>query len=166
VSLPKKLIFHLEFIYLFNFDCYCFKSYPNGLTREQLEKNRAEMHKWNSESGVKPRTGWTDWKALGPRVEAFDGGAFVTVRLNVENAELKFWAAGGNIYPGWHDKITNVKATELQEKMDEEMPGPIEWNPTSMENQQFLENFEANVKTKYLGQTEIKSRVKSERGRA
>jgi hypothetical protein len=134
-----------------------FKSYPNGLTRGQLEKNHEELEKWSLESGIKPRPGWTNIKTLGPRVEAFDGGAFVTVRLSAEKAELQFWAAGGNIYPGWNDKMS--KDPKQQKKIEEEMPEPIEWNPVSMENQQFLENFEANVKTKFLGQTEIKAKV-------
>jgi hypothetical protein len=137
------------------------KSYPNGLTREQLEKNHAELQKWSSESGIKPRPGWTDFKTLGPRVEAFDGGAFVTIRLDAEKAELKFWAAGGNIYPGWtlHDKITNKKESKQQQIMEEEIPNPIQWDPASMKEQKFLKDFEANVKTKFLGQTEIKSRA-------
>jgi hypothetical protein len=89
-------------------------------------------------------------------VEAFDGGAFVTVRLNAEKAELKFWAAGGNLYPGWnvHDKMPNKKV-----ELEMEMPEPIEWDPASMENHKFLKDFEANIKTKLLGKTEIKSRA-------
>jgi hypothetical protein len=136
------------------------KSYPNGLTREQLEKNRAELQKWINELGIKPRPGWTDFKTLGPRVEAFDGGAFVTIRLDAEKAELKFWATGGNLYPGWnlHDKITNKKDSKQQKKINKEMPDPIEWDLASMKDQKFLKDFETNVKTKFLGQTEINSR--------
>jgi hypothetical protein len=97
-------------------------------------------------------------------VEAFDGGAFVTVRLNAEKAELKFWAAGGSIYPGWnvHDKMPYEKTRKQQKaKIEEEMPDPIEWDPASIGSQKFLQELEVNVKTKLLYTTDIKSRVNS-----